>query len=343
MSISTNPVKGVGSLAEAQAKLLEPQSEEKEAIITEEPEQESPEEETPEAGLEDLLEDEGDEQSSEESEVGDTADADDLPEGNETPYHTIKYNGDEYEVTLEELKTGYQLKKDYTQKTQGLADEKKELDTLKTSLNQEREKYLQINQQLVSQQQSALKEYDKIDWAALKAEDPIGYVEKQVERQDAEKALVEQSQLAQRALTEQQAELAERMNVYVQEQSAVLKEQLPEWADPETQVPLQKAITEYASASGYTDQDINSLVNARDLIVLNKARMYDELLLKRDAVRKKKTTETPSIRIKSSTPQGSKRKEAKSIEEKRKRLRSSGKQQDAQALLLDMMNNPRKK
>src|SRR5215831_9393645 len=43
------------------------------------------------------------------------------------PRHTVKVDGNEYEVPLSELVAGYQRNEDYTRKTQALADQRRSL------------------------------------------------------------------------------------------------------------------------------------------------------------------------------------------------------------------------
>lgn len=347
MKATTNPLQqgvAAGSLQEAQARLLEPLDKE-EALDTDEPEQEGPEEETLEAaetdeGLE--PEEEVDEEGiepSEQSDVGDVDETDSHEQEDEEPYHTIKYDGAEYEVTLGELKKGYQLQKDYTQKTQSLSEERKEVDTLKASLDQERQKYIAINQELLNQQQQTLKSFETVDWAELKAADPMAYMEKLADKQHAEQEYVAQQQRAQAALTEQQVESTQRMNAYLTEQAEVLTKALPEYGDPEKGQGFRDSITLYAQQSGYSEVEIQSIASARDLIILNKARMFDDLQQKKETVRKKKTGEKPSVRIKASSPVGKTTKRSKVIEAKKDRLRSSGKQRDAEALMLELFKS----
>lgn len=350
MNTTTNPAQGVedGSINSAVAKLLGPDQEDQH-LDEVELERENPDEETLEVDdndeevIEDSDDDEEVEDESDESEVGDQEVVDNSDEGEEEPYHSITYNGEEYEVTLDELKKGYQLQKDYTQKTQVLSEERTQVDTLKQQLESERQKYIQINQEILSQQQHALQAFDSVDWAELKATDPMGYMEKVAEKQEAERQFTEQQAKAERALTEQQAEANQRLQSYLQEQSVIVAQAIPEYSDPEQGEVFRNSIAQYARESGYADQEIQSIADARDLIVLNKARLYDELQAKRQEVRKKKGKAKPSVRIKSSSPQGNVTKKTKAIEAKKQKLARSGRTQDAESLLFDLMTQPKKK
>ena len=346
--MSTNPVNtGVedSSISSAAARLLGPQPEVEQPDESE-PEQESPEVETPEAVNSQPDSEEADgsetEASVEDSEV-EFPEEDGKPEqAVEEPqedYHTIKYDGQDYEVTLEELKKGYQLQKDYTQKTQSLSEERSQVDALKAELEQERVKYLEINGAMPQEQQSELQQFDNIDWKTLKSTDPMEYISKMAEKQELERSYESKRQLLAQSLTQQQEKINSELNDHIAQQAEELKRIIPEFADPVEGQRLKASISEYAVSSGYSDEEISNVVNARDLVVLNKARLWDEMQNKKVGIREKKAAEKPSIRVKSSSPQGKLSKDRKVIEAVKQKARSSGKKEDAAAALLALMQS----
>jgi hypothetical protein len=333
--MSTNPVKtGVedNSVSSAAAKLLEPQN--SETIKQPEPEQTSPEEETLKA---EVLETEEVEASTEESEVGDQEEEGEPEEKDEEPHHTIKYDGTEYEVTLGELKKGYQLQKDYTQKTQSLSERRTEVDALAANLETERQKYIDINSQILSQHQSALKAFDNVDWKTLRSEDPMGYIDKVAEKQEVERVHAEESMALETALSQQQLATHEQLKTHLEAEAAALQEVLPEYGDPEKGPEFRSSISAYAAQSGYSNHEISNVVNARDLVILNKARLWDDMQGTKAGIREKKTGEKASIRIKSSSPKGSKSKARETIDAQKLQARSSGKKEDAASAILNLM------
>ena len=139
------------SIQNAVAQLLTPS--EPEQVKEEELEQETLEEETQEVASEEQSEEEEDTEGVEDdangdSDVGDSDEEDNQSdtqeETSEDTLHTVKVDGEEYEVNLEELKKGYQLEKNYTKRVQKLQDESKDLENLKTNLSSERQQYLQL-------------------------------------------------------------------------------------------------------------------------------------------------------------------------------------------------------
>ena len=128
------------------------------------------------------------EEASEEVETEDTGEEETEEVAEESNY-TIKVDGEEYEVNLEELKAGYQRQSDYTRKSQGLAEGRKENEAIQSErirLEQERQMYANGLQMLKEQQSAKLQEFKDVDWSTLKEEDPYAYMLKKDEYRDAQ-------------------------------------------------------------------------------------------------------------------------------------------------------------
>ena len=89
---------------------------------TEETQDELPEEETEEV--------ESEEEESEEEDVSEESDEEEEPEEEDSKpeLFTVRINGEDHEVTAEELAKGYSRQSDYTKKTQELSEYRKQLD-----------------------------------------------------------------------------------------------------------------------------------------------------------------------------------------------------------------------
>ena len=78
-------------------------------------------------------------------------------EVNETPEtYTIKVNGVDVEVTLDELQQGYSRTADYTRKTKVLSEQRKKADEELAATQQERQRYLSQLEQLSSTNKSEI-------------------------------------------------------------------------------------------------------------------------------------------------------------------------------------------
>ena len=133
--------------------------------VTEEPEMEAEATEEVEETEEEYLEEDQDESQEDQVELLD----DEQPQ-----LYTIKENGVEVEVTLEELQNGYSRQQDYTRKTQELANQRKEIESQQAELRQKDDIYKDLLPKLEANLKAELGE--EPDWKAIYDEDPIAYV-----------------------------------------------------------------------------------------------------------------------------------------------------------------------
>ena len=97
----------------------------------------------------------------------------------------------------------------------------------------------------------------------------------------------------------------------------------------------RKSVVDYAREQGYVDSELSNIVSARDIAVLNKARLYDELVNKKSTVKKKRQ---PIIKkkVKATSPASAQTRKARAVKEKRQQLKRSGSVNDAAAALLSL-------
>ena len=120
-------------------------------------------------------------------------------EESQTPgTYTIKVDGKDVEVTLDELQAGYSRQADYTRKSQVLAEQRKKADEELATTQQERQRYLSQLEQFNIQADSKIEELAKTDWTRLKEEDPTEYMLKRDqyrELQDNKRMVEEESSI----------------------------------------------------------------------------------------------------------------------------------------------------
>ena len=177
-----------GSLWEAQAALLKMTEPEGETPETEEA-QPTEEEEAQPVAEDESFEEETEEE--EEPEGEEESEETDVEEGEEL--YTVKVDGTEREVSLNELLNGYSRQSDYTKKTQQLSQERQQMGQLQQQWQQEmiaaqteRQQYIDALGQVVNQSMTGLEEYANIDWETLKEDDPIAYVTRRDEFREAQ-------------------------------------------------------------------------------------------------------------------------------------------------------------
>jgi hypothetical protein len=326
-----------GTTAEASNKILSMwDSEEQTASeVPDAPVDETEVEETQEAEeVEEEAPEEGQAEEETEEEVAEEEEYDVVAE--EDLKYTIKVDGEELEVGIDELKNGYQRQADYTRKSQALAEQRKETENIQSErmqLEQERQMYANGLQMLQEQQSAKLNDFSNVDWETLKQEDPYQYMIKKDELRDAQEKVQNVAQQQQHIQQEQMQQQQAAKSEFVRTEYARLIEALPEWEDKQSTIKTD--IRDYASSIGFRPEEIDQLADHRSVLVIKKAMEFDKLT-KKVAPKKKAVKKVPKVQ---KSGRGNSKEDAatEAIKKKRTRLQKSGKQQDAASVFYDML------
>jgi hypothetical protein len=248
-------------------------------------------------------------------------------ESEQPQLYTIKVDGEEQEVTLEELQNGYSRQRDYTRKTQELAQQRKAIEAKYQEVSQKDAIYSQLLPKMESTLKGELE--NEPDWNALYEADPIAYVrEKDIwneKKQKLQAVQAESQRLQQESAMAQQQQLQQFLQ-YGQQQ---LLEQIPEWQDNEVASKEKMAIRDYGvNVLGYTPQEMDSVYDYRVLLGLRNAWLQHKT---QQATKVKPTEKKAAARTarpgtsnvpKSTTP----------VKKARQKLAKTGKVQDAAKL-----------
>ncbi len=214
----------------------------------------------------------------EQSELEEDTQEDDKPQ-----VFTVKVDGKEIEVSLDELQKGYSRTQDYTRKTQQVAEVRKAAEVELQAIRAEREQYAQLLGALSEQVKAAAE--PQIDWDRLYREDPIEYVrQREVMRDNKERAAAidaEQQRLFQIAQEEQVKQL---QTVKVKESHALL-EAVPSWKDPAKAKAEKTMLIEFGQKMGFTPQELGNIYDHRVVLALRKAALYDQMQAKRQVIK----------------------------------------------------------
>ena len=200
---------------------------------------------------------------------------------------------------------------------------------------QERQQYQSQLEQFNLQADSKLEEFKSVDWVKLKEEDPMEYALKRDQYRELQenKRLVaeEQQNLAQK----QQAEMQTKWNEELARQQEVMAQRLPEWNDPEKGPKLKQNIKSFALKKGFTEQEVDSLIDARSVDVLHKAMMYETLLEAK--ISQKKAKVVPKVQ-KPGAPSTKSEVNSEKVKQTRARLKRSGRVDDAALAIKSLMS-----
>ena len=256
-----------------------------EAVIEEVEESVEPEdddfEEVEELVDEDDLEYDDEEDGEEETEV---------EELEEQPVYRVTVDGNEIEVTQDELLNGYSRQQDYTRKTQELANQRKTIEQQAQELQQRDAIYAQLLPKMEAQLKGEL--VNEPDWNSLYDDDPIAYVrEKQIWDEKKEKLTAvsaEQQRLQQEAYAQQQQQIAH----VVQDGQQRILEIIPEWKNAEIASKEKSAIRDYGiNVLGYSAQEMDAIYDYRALLGLRNAWLNSKTV---EATKKKPTQKAPA-------------------------------------------------
>jgi len=242
------------------------------------------EEETPEVAASDVEElevqddESNDETTEEQSELEEETEEEEKP----AEVYTVKVDGKEIEVTLDELQKGYSRTQDYTRKTQQIAETRKAVEAEAAAIRAEREQYAQLLGALKQQLESA---EAPVDLDRLYNEDPIEWVRQRELLRDKQEKLAaiqsEQARLSQ--LTEQQR--AKEFQAHLATQQEALIQAVPEWKDPKKAQAEKALLVEFGKKIGFSDEELKNVYDHRAVIALRKAALYDQMMSKRGQIK----------------------------------------------------------
>ena len=327
-----------GSVTEAQEALLSLMEPEEETPETEEAQPTEEEESQPEEEDESL-----EEETEEEDESVEEEEESEEPGGEEgEALYAVTVNGEEREVSLDELLSGYSRQSDYTRKTQELSSDRKEMESLKgrydseiQQIQVERSQYMENLQQIIESSVGDMESFTNVDWQGLKDSDPIEYVTKREEFREAQEKIQKfqhEQQLVSQKMTR---DAAMSRNEFLASENKKLVEALPEWSDPDKKSKLASEIKGYALERGFSKEEIGSLIDHRSVLILLKALNYDKV--NKSDVKAKKIKNKPKV-IRAGKGQSSSASSKSKRTAQMKRLRGTGHIDDATALLEDFID-----
>lgn len=289
----TNPINGRDLGAVAESLILEtPTNPEPKAEETVEATEDTQTEAVEDAEVvEDAIEASDDsEEYSDDAEYEETEE----PTVQEEPLYTVKINGEERQVNLEELTRGYSGQK-YIQ--EGMAENakaRKEIEALAQQATQERQMLRQMMQNLQQNGMPPMPEYPPEE---LRESDPLGYLEKEAEyRRAVDKRQQWERQI--QAVNQRDAEQkAQQHNANMQHQIVRLAEWMPEFADPEKRASLVQDITTKAKKHyKLTDEQMSVVESAEEILILNDALKWRELQASKSKATKKAEGARPVVK-----------------------------------------------
>ena len=237
---------------------------------------------------------EEDDEELEVDEVEELEEADDGEEETQETLYTVKVDGEDYEVSLEELQSGYSRQQAFTKRSQELAEQRKAFEAQQSETQQLRDASAQQLELLTQQiQQTTPQEPDWVGLAREVTAEEYNAIKAQYDSQKA--ALAQAEQERQRIAQEQQAEQAEAMKKHLATQRDEMMNRIPSWQDEATRNEERLEVIKYAQRRiGFSEEEISNASDARAIELLYKAWKWDNLQEKKPSV-KKRTRKAPKM------------------------------------------------
>lgn len=257
-------------------------------------------------------------------------------EPQETRTFRVKVNGEEIEVTEDELLNGYSRQQDYSRKTQELAERRKQIEALEAEIETERSQYAQLLPALKQQLEQQVQQ--EPDWDALYERDPIEATK--LERQwrqvkEQRQAQIEAVEAEQKRLTEiQQQKFQAEQQRYLQEQQRKLPELIPEWKDTKRAQTESQELRDYLISSGFSEQDVSGITNAQVVAMARKAMMFDK---GQTVVRKAKEQPKKGPKTLKAGSRGTQPRKRGDLDKAQQRLRQTGRVADAASIIKSLL------
>lgn len=260
----------------------------------------------------------------------DDDETDDEADSEEPVYFSVKVDGKEEQVTLEDLKRGYSGQK-YVQKgMQEVAANRKQTEEVYSALLAERQQLVEMYQQM-QQGQFLSKPTPPSD--DLLSDDPIGYIEQKA-RYDKAMEQYNQQQVKMSQIMQQSEQARERaVQAYLQQEMQSLANVIPDFGDAQKATKLKgKLLDGGQNFYGYTEEEIGSIMDHRAIRVLNDAIKYREIVAGKSKAEQKAKGAKPVIRPGVKKVQNS---NVKAMERRKAKFKTSGRIEDALALIVN--------
>ena len=239
-------------------------------------------------------------ETDESDEVEDTTSQEDEVEEveEETPeLYTIKVDGEEEQVTLDQALSGHMREKKFHRELNKLSNERKSFEAVKAETEQLQGRYKEGWAELEKTLQVQEPNWDELRKTRTQEEFNAIYTDWSIRQDQRKKVQAEIDQVQKR----EQEENVIKFQQHMKNEFDNMLDKIPEWKNEKVMADERKEVVAYAkSAMGYTDDEIANAVDHRAIVALRKAMKYDNLMKKKPNL-VKKVKKAPRM-VKAGTP-----------------------------------------
>lgn len=262
----------------------------------------------------------------------DDADTQDEPEPEPAKPQTfkVKVNGEEVEVTQDELLNGYSRQADYTRRTQELARQRQEMEAARSQIQQQAQQY---QAQLAQAMQIAQAFMPAPPPRELADTDPLEFM-RQKTAYDEQAAKIQHLQAEHARVSQQtQAQQQQQLHQYLEQQRNALVEAVPELKEPAKRTAFQQELVNtLGEAYGFAAQEIGNVYDHRLILLARDAMAYRKLQAQKPKTEAKVAKAPPMV--KPGTRPSTAEARAEAAKAAKAAVKRSGSMDDAVAYLL---------
>lgn len=248
----------------------------------------------------------------------------------------VKIDGEELEVSLSEMKDGYQRESDYRKKTMQHAESVKSFEAEKQQMQGELKQQLEQTRHVFGIAQNELmQDYQSINWQELEKDNPQEFLLKRQQFADRkgklDQAISQATQQAQQLKQKYLIQQEQAREKYLTQQNEALLSAIPEWSNNKTREKETTEVSDYLSSVGFQPKEIEQFSDHR-FVVLARAAMKQTQIATKTDLAKKQVKNLPKL-VKPSAQLSKNQSQQKKISELKAKAKRTGSVDDVAQLL----------
>lgn len=250
---------------------------------------------------------------------------------------TAKIDGQEKQVPLSEVLKSYQLEGHVNNKSIELANQRTAFEQERQAIRTLAQQQLQQNQQLGNIAQQMLNhDFNRVDWNALRANNPAEFAALQAEFQQRQQGIQQYMGQIQQQVQHEEQQRQQALQQSVAAESERLMNLRPEWRDQAAFAKDRQQMTQYARSLGFQDAELGQIFDHRYMLILHDAARYQALQAATPQALKQVRQAPQMVAPGSRTDVSPREAQRKSVVE---RLNRNPRDQDAQAAAFEFFAN----
>lgn len=265
-------------------------------------------------------------------EVEDEAPEEEAQEEDEPEYVELRHNGKPVRMKLEDVIEHAQKGFDYTQKTQEIAEQRRQVEQFAQHVQQQAALQQQFQQEIaqITAMDMQLQRFKDVDWSTYTDHDPVEATKAWQRYQILQQQRAEVANGLNQRQAALQNEIARRADMNLAEAAQSLERELGKAWNAETRAALKANAKEY----GFSDDELAQVADPRVVKVLFDAYKWRQMQQQKPAVQKK-VSEAPKLAKPGQKPAQAENTQRKQLQKMLKSSAVKSKREAAAMALLD--------